>query len=103
MQSVNVNGKASIAVTERRSALLGSSHVVRALTPTGETAWVPNVEFLVLSQPSKFVAIVISDGSDEDAFAARATHGDAFASFMSPIETSPQPDHIAPTDDMHTR
>jgi 2-keto-4-pentenoate hydratase/2-oxohepta-3-ene-1,7-dioic acid hydratase in catechol pathway len=57
---VRVNGKSSTAVIKGRTAHLVSGNVFGALTPTGETAPLSKVEFLVPVQPSKILAVGVN-------------------------------------------
>ncbi|MGE3855611.1 MAG: fumarylacetoacetate hydrolase family protein [Dehalococcoidia bacterium] len=67
---VKVNGKTSTAVIKGRTAHLVSGNVFGALTPTGETAPLSKVQFLVPVQPTKILAIGINYRSHEGDYAA---------------------------------
>jgi len=57
---VRVDGKTSTAVIKGRTAHLVSGNVFGSLTPTGETAPLSKVQFLVPVQPTKIIAIGIN-------------------------------------------
>ncbi|MFA7249275.1 MAG: fumarylacetoacetate hydrolase family protein [Dehalococcoidia bacterium] len=67
---VRLNGRTSTAIIRGRTAHLVAGNVFGALTPTGETAPLSKVQFLVPVQPTKILAIGVNYRSHEGEYAA---------------------------------